>query len=110
MPVGSESCCYNSDLLDPDENGPDPRHCYRTVPYHKSSISAALPTHAPGLVLCSLQLIVLTTVLLLLLAGLRIRSDPEIFHRIRILSALGQGKLYKQGKNILKIEVLHIFR
>ena len=56
-------------------------------------------------------------------AGLRIRiriqSDPDLFGRIRIWKIFtgsgsyryfGYVKLYKQGKNILKIEVSHIFR
>jgi len=41
-------------------------------------------------------------------------SDPDLgnFHRIRILSVLWQCKVlpHKQGKNILKIEVLLIIR
>ena len=48
---------------------------------------------------------------------IRIRSDPDLFGRIRIILT-GSGsyryfdnvKLYKQGKTILKIEVLKIFR
>ena len=58
---------------------------------------------------------------------IRIRSDPNLLGRIRIIftgsvsgsvSGSGSGsyryfgnvKLYKQGKNILKIEISHIFR
>jgi len=44
--------------------------------------------------------------------------DPNLFGRIQIWEIFngsgyryfGNVKLYKQGKNILKIEVLHIFR
>ena len=45
--------------------------------------------------------------------------DPDLFARIQIRKILtgsvsyryfGNVKLYKQGKNMLKIEVIHIFR
>ena len=50
------------------------------------------------------------------LVGTRV-ADPDLFGRIRKMFTessscryFGTVKLYKQGENILKIELLHIFR
>jgi len=97
---------------------PTSRQCYRAVP--------TVPTQrfqSPNL--CSksfLQIryiVICYSYLLTIQAGFRIRSDSDLFGRIRKIFTgsvsgsyryFGYVKLYKKGKNILKIELLHIFR
>ena len=62
-------------------------------------------------------MILMVAVFYEVIAGLRIRSDPDLFCRIRKIVTgsgsyryFGNVKLHKQGENVLKIRLKHIFR